>query len=210
MHFVPPEIDQYAFTWTKAEPRLLEELANATRADVPCPQMLCGRLEGRLLKLLTRMTGAKRVLEIGMFTGYSALSIAEGLPEGGKLITCELDPGVIKVARDFFARSPHGSKIEILEGEALMTLRDLRGNFDLAFIDADKENYVNYYQFCVEALRSGGVIVVDNCLWSGGVLNPRSEEDKVIHSLNTIIAQDPRVENVLLPLRDGVNVVMKI
>ncbi len=200
---VPEAIEAYAAAHTTPEGKLLEELRDATYARMEMPQMQVGRLEGTFLKLLVRMLGARRVLEIGMFTGYSALMMASGLPEDGRLITCDVDPEAEAMAREFFARSPHGGKIEIRMGPALKTLETLQGPFDLAFIDADKENYPRYYQACVEKVRPGGLIVLDNALWSGEVLDPGDEDARAIAEAARLVQEDPRVENALLTVRDG-------
>ena len=218
MDFIDKDVEKYAFEHTAPEPDLLRELADETYARMEWPNMLTGRLEGRLLMLLARLAGARRVLEIGTFTGYSALSLAEGLPEDGKVITCEIDPRNADFARRYFARSPHGRKIEIRLGPALETLAALKaaaseagpaGDFDLAFIDADKENYPAYYEAVMDLVRPGGIILVDNTLWSGKVLAPRDRESLAIDALNSRIARDGRVENVLLTVRDGVQLVRK-
>ncbi len=200
---VPEAIEAYAAAHTTPEGKLLEELRDATYARMEMPQMQVGRLEGTFLKLLVRMLGARRVLEIGMFTGYSALMMASGLPEDGRLITCDVDPEAEAMAREFFARSPHGGKIEIRMGPALETLKTLPGPFDLAFIDADKGNYPRYYQTCVEKVRPGGLIVLDNALWSGQVLDPKDEDARAIAEAARLVQEDPRVENALLTVRDG-------
>lgn len=209
MEIVDKDLEQYAFDHTAAEPELLQRLAAETRASMQMPQMLTGRLEGRLLKLICRMSGARRVLEIGTFTGYSALSMAEGLPDDGSVVTCEIEPAHADMARRYFDASPHGRKIGIRMGPALETLAHLEGPFDLAFIDADKENYPAYYERTVELVRPGGLILVDNTLWSGLVLKPHDRESIAIDSLNKRIAGDARVENVLLTVRDGLQVVRR-
>lgn len=209
MELINPAIESYAHDLTQAEPELLQELAAETHARMALAQMLTGRLEGRFLKLLVQLSGAKRILEIGMFTGYSALSMAEALPDEGRLITCDIDPVAEAFARRYFARSPHGHKIELRMGPALDTIATLSGSLDLVFLDADKENYLAYYEAVLPRLRSGGLLVIDNALWSGRVLRPEDEESRVIDALNRRIAQDERVENVLLTLRDGVNLVRK-
>jgi caffeoyl-CoA O-methyltransferase len=209
MNFIDKDVEGYAFDHTQAEPELLQRLSAETHAGMESPQMLTGRLEGRLLKLLTQLTGAGRVLEIGTFTGYSALSMAEGLPDDGQVITCEIEPHHAAFARRYFQASPHGRKIDLRMGAALETLKGLAGPFDLAFIDADKENYPAYYERVMELLRPGGVILVDNTLWSGLVLKPKDRETVAIDTLNRRIAQDTRVENVLLTVRDGLQVVRK-
>ncbi len=198
---VPREIDDYAFAHTTPLPPILEELRRATYDATPDAEMLSDRLIGTLLQALIRVSGARRVLEIGTFTGFSALMMAHALPEDGKLITCDIYPRPL--AREFFAKTPHGKKIDLRVGPALETLESLEGPFDLVFIDADKTNYLNYYVKCIDLLSSTGVIAVDNTLWSGKVLDPRDESDKAIAALNEYVTNDPRVNNVLLTLRDG-------
>lgn len=209
MKLVAPEIDEYAVSKSEPTSQLLQELVEVTHRDTEWPIMLTGPLEGRFLKMMVQITGAKRVLEIGMFTGYSALSMAEGLPEDGELITCDIDPHCIGIARKFFDRSPYGRKIKIKEGPALDSIKTLNGPFDVVFIDADKPNYSNYYEAVLPLLRQGGVILVDNALFGGAVLNPNDERSEAIAKLNDFIAKDERVDRVLLPIRDGVFVVRK-
>jgi caffeoyl-CoA O-methyltransferase len=209
MDIVDKDLEKYAFDHTSPEPELLRRLSEETYARMQMPQMLTGRLEGRLLNLLARISGVRRALEIGTFTGYSALSIAEALPEDGKVVTCEIEPVNAAMARRYFDASPHGRKIEIRMGPALDTLSGLEGPFDMAFIDADKENYPEYYEKTLELVRPGGLILVDNTLWSGLVLKPHDRESIAIDALNKRIAKDPRVENVLLTIRDGLQVVRR-
>jgi caffeoyl-CoA O-methyltransferase len=209
MDIVTPAIERYAAAHTRPEPALLEELAEETRRTRSDHGMLCGRLEGRLLKLLVQLLQARRVLEIGLFTGYSALSLAEGLPEDGELISCDIDPRAGEFARRYFARSPHGAKIAVRIAPALETLRTLAPPFDLVFIDADKENYPLYYRAAIDLLRPGGVVAIDNTLWSGRVLAPVDASDRAIAALNQEILADQRVENVLLTVRDGLQLVRK-
>lgn len=210
MNFINKEIEEYAKLYTSNEPELLKELADFTETNMPMAQMLTGKIEGRLLKMLVALTGAKNILEIGMFTGYSALSMVEALPDDGKLITCDIDEEVAKLAKDYFSRSPHGSKISIQLAPALDTLSNLDQIFDLVFLDADKENYVEYYEAIIPKLKLNGLLVIDNCLWSGKVLQPEAETDVAIHKLNQLIVTDPRVENVVLSVRDGINLVRKL
>ena len=202
-------IEDYAIAKSEPTSKLLQELVEKTYASTQLPQMLTGPIEGRFLKLMALTVGARRVLEIGMFTGYSALSMAEGLPADGEVFTCEISPEHIAIAKSFFERSEHGKKIKILEGPALDSLKKLKGPFDLCFIDADKTNYPNYYETVLPMMRSGGVILVDNVLWSGRVLKPSSDDDFAITKLNDIISKDERVDRVLLPIRDGVFYVRK-
>ncbi|WP_067863556.1 O-methyltransferase [Neptuniibacter marinus] len=211
MEFLVNEaVEDYAFQSTTPEPELLQELIDETNKNMGWPQKLSGRLVGRTLKLLAQLHQPKNVLEIGMFTGYSALSIAEGMPEDGKIICCETNPRAIEFAQTFFDRSPHGHKIEVIFGKALETIETLDTPLDFTFIDADKRNYLNYYHKVLEMTRPGGLIVLDNMLWSGKVLQPESDIDDVLVDLNKEIASDPNVENLFLTVRDGMNVVRKI
>jgi caffeoyl-CoA O-methyltransferase len=164
-----------------------------------------------LLALLVRLTGARRVLEIGTFTGYSALCMAEALPGNGELITCEIKPEHGDIAQSFFDRSPDGRKIRLQLGPALKTLVNLPAPtwFDFVFIDADKENYVKYYEAVLPRLQAGGLIVADNVLWSGRALSPRSKTDKAIARFNKHVQRDARIECVMLPVRDGVSLIRK-
>lgn len=180
-----------------------------TYARMKSPHMQVGRVEGTFLRILVKLARARRVLELGTFTGYSALMMAAGLPDDGELITCDIDQKAEALARDFFARSPHGRKIQLRMGPALETLKTLQGPFDLAFIDADKQNYSAYYDAVVPLLRSGGLLVADNALWSGRVLQPRAPEDHALVAFNAKVAADPRVEKVLLTVRDGMMLALK-
>lgn len=207
MAFIQPnKIDEYAQDCTKRPAPFLENLETFTKTQMLLPQMLCGRVEGTFLKLLVQITASKRILELGTYTGYSALSMAQALPNDGKIITCELDEERAKVARGFMDKTPYGHLIEIKVGPALESLQNLEGPFDLAFIDADKENYPNYYNQIVPKMRQGGLIVVDNVLWSGKVLDPKDADSKAIAHLNDIIKEDQRVENVFLTIRDGIHI----
>ena len=209
MDFLDEKIEEYAFNHTSYEGDLLKRLEEETYEKLEIPQMTTGRIEARFLKLLARLVGAKRILEIGTFAGYSALSMAESLPENGELITCEVDPEAIVFARKYFNLSTHGKKITLFEGEALDSLKSISGPFDMAFIDADKENYINYYEAILPMIRSGGLLAVDNVLWSDRVLDPKDKSDKAIHQFNERVIQDKRVESVLLTVRDGLNCIIK-
>ncbi len=212
MKLIDPAIDRYIHDHTSARPALFDELREVTYASMKDPQMQVGRVEGGLLKLLVAVTGARRVIEIGTFTGYSALSMAEGLPDDGELITCDINPEAARVAQSFFDKSPHGKKISLRLGDALETLRSLPAEttFDLAFIDADKERYVDYYEEILPRLRQNGLIVADNTLWSGTVVDPKTDSAKAIARYNDHIMADPRVENVLLSVRDGMMLARKL
>jgi caffeoyl-CoA O-methyltransferase len=206
---IDPAIDAYAERHTRAEPGDLADLAAWTRQEMAESRMLTGRIEGRLLKLLVQLVAPRLAVEVGTFTGYSALSIAEGLPEGGRLVTCERDPVHAGIASGRFRASPFGERISLRLGPALETIRALEGAVDFAFIDADKGGYPDYYEELLARTRSGGLLVLDNMLWSGQVLDPRDEESRTLADLNARIVADPRVENVLLPVRDGVQLVRR-
>jgi caffeoyl-CoA O-methyltransferase len=174
---------------------------------------MVGTVEGRFLEFLAHMTRARRILEIGMFTGYSALSMAQGMPEDGRIITCDVDPEAERIARRHFDASPYADRIEIRMGPALETVSTLEGPFDLVFIDADKTNYRNYFEAVLPKLAEGGVIAVDNVLWSGRVLDVAANDDadtRAIAEFNTAVRNDPRVECVLLTIRDGVTLIRKV
>jgi caffeoyl-CoA O-methyltransferase len=206
---IDENLEAYALDHTTEEPELLRQLAMETIEKMKSSQMLTGRVAGTFLKLLVSMIGARRVLEVGMFTGYGALMMASALPEDGKLITCEVDREAEAMARSYFARSPYGHKIEIRMGPALETIEELEGPFDFIFIDADKENYPAYYELCLGRLRSKGVIAVDNALWSGRVLEPTEDGARAIAAMNDRVHRDERVEHVLLAVRDGILLVVK-
>jgi caffeoyl-CoA O-methyltransferase len=206
---VPEPIEEYAVIHTEPPPPIFEKLREETYAKMSAPQMQVGRVEGTFLKLLVRISRAKRVLEIGMFTGYSGLMIAEGLPEDGELITCDVDPKAEAIAKRYFAESPHGKKIQVRIGPALETIKTLKGPLDMVFIDADKQNYSNYYDAVFPLLRKGGLLVADNVLWSGKVLDPKEPSDLAIVAFNDKVARDTRVEKVLLTVRDGMMLAVK-
>jgi caffeoyl-CoA O-methyltransferase len=206
---VPEAIEAYATEHSEGVAPLFEALREETYASMKSPNMQVGRLEGNLLRLLVKLSGAKHALEIGMFTGYSGLMIAAGLPPDGTLVTCDVDPKAEAIARRAFAKSPHGKKIEIRMGPALETLKTLKGPLDFVFIDADKENYLGYYEAVLPLLRTGGLLVADNTLWSGKVLAPASASDKAIVDFNAKVAKDSRVDKVLLTVRDGMTLALK-
>jgi len=207
--FIDTEIEEYAHQHTRSEPDLLIKLIATTHELTHYPQMLTGRIEGRLLKLLVQITRPRLVLEIGMFTGYSALSMAEGLPEDGRIITCDIDPEARAIAQAAFDASPYRDKIEIRMGPALETLRQISEPIDFSFIDADKKGYPRYYEEVVQRTRAGGLITVDNMFLSGRVLDPQDEAAHAVAELNETITRDERVENILLPIRDGVQLIRK-
>lgn len=207
---VNPLAEEYAAAHSEPPGALMEELRDETRQKMGARAgMQVGPLEGDFLRLLVRLSRARRVLEIGMFTGYSALMMAGGLPEDGELITCDIDPAAEAIARRYFARHPAGGKIQVRMGPALETIATLSGPFDLVFIDADKGNYPAYYDAVLPLVRQGGLIVADNTLWSGRVLAPESEDDRAIVEFNRKVAGDQRVEKVLVTVRDGMMLAMK-
>lgn len=208
---VPEALERYCAAHTTAAEPLLEELAAYTRAHCAAPQMLTGPVEGRLLRLLVQAIGARRVLEIGTFTGYSALTMAAGLGDDGVLVTCEIDPEHARIAQSFFDRSDHGRRIRLLHGAALDSIAKFPAGeaLDFVFIDADKENYIAYYDAVLPRLRPGGLLAADNTLWSGRVLEPKEVTDRAIVAFNAHVARDARVEQVLLSVRDGVMLVRK-
>ena len=203
---VPADIEAYATAHSMKESDTCHALREVTQRQMDCPQMLVGPLEGGFLKMLTQLVRATHILEVGMFTGYSALCFAEALPEEGTVTTCEIDETSAALARRYFAKSPHGHKITVRMGPALETMRALSRRYDVIFIDADKQNYLNYYRRAKELLSPDGVIVIDNVLWDGDVLlNPAPDErTAAIQTLNRAVAGDPDVSAVLLTIRDGV------
>lgn len=204
LSFFSDEIDDYVAIHSTVENKLLVQLARETRDRTDQPQMMVGNVEGLLLRLLVRASGARLVLEIGTFTGYSALAMAAGLPEDGVLITCDIDPVTTEIARSHWSQSSHGTKIDLRLGPALDTIRGVDGPFDLVFIDADKAGYIGYWEAVVPKVRKGGVIVADNVLWSGDVLDPTEPEARALAAFNDHVAADKRVEQVMLPIRDGI------
>lgn len=208
--FLPDGIEAYAEHHTSALPPLLAQLVAETERKMGVrARMLSGHLEGTLLQILIAATRAKRVLEIGTFTGFSALMMAAALPDDGRIITCDVDADAIAFARGFFDRSPHGRKIDVRQGPALETLKTLEPGFDFAFIDADKGNYLHYYEAALPLLAPGGLIAVDNTLWNGTVLDPKDDDGKAIAAFNAHVQADARVQNVILTVRDGLTLIRR-
>jgi caffeoyl-CoA O-methyltransferase len=208
---IPDDIDRYTEAHSSPEPPHLAGLAAETRAATAAPQMMVGRVEGLFLAFLVAMTGARQVLEIGTFTGYSALSMAEALPPGGRIVTCEVSEQHAEIARRHIAASPWADRIEVRLGPALDTVAALEGPFDLVFIDADKTNYRNYYEAVLPKLSPTGVVAVDNVLWSGNVLcgDDQSPDTRAIVEFNDYVAADERVEKVMLTVRDGITLIRR-
>jgi predicted O-methyltransferase YrrM len=205
---VEPQVEEYAEQHTTPDGELFERLAAETREKTTAPQMMVGRIEGRFLATLVRLSGARRILELGTFTGYSSISMASALPADGRVITCDVDPESTAIARRYMDESGHGDKIEIRLGHALETLRELEGPFDLVFIDADKPNYVNYYEAALPLLAADGLLIADNVLWSGRVVDEDGDEStRAIKAFNEHVRADTRVRSVMLTVRDGMTLV---
>jgi caffeoyl-CoA O-methyltransferase len=204
------DLDDYATAHTTPLDPLIQELIAETKKEMGgLAGMLSGPVEGSLLQLLIAVSGAKRVLEIGMFTGYSALMMAAALPDDGELFTCDINARTIEFGKRYFERSPHGHKITVLEGGALENMKRLEGTFDFVFIDADKPNYTNYYDAALPLLAPNGIIAVDNVLWSGRVLEPKEESALAIASFNDHVQNDDRVINLMLTIRDGLMLIRR-
>ena len=210
LKLISTEINQYCEKNSKGDSELLRELTAYTYETEDIPQMVSGVQVGNVLQGFIKSINATNIIEVGMFTGYSALKMAEVLPEDGEVHTCELMEKHVKTAQSFFNRSAHNSKIHIHQGKASDSLEQLKsGHFDFAFIDADKGGYQGYYLKCISLLRSGGIIVLDNMLWSGQVLNPQDSDTKALKNTAEFINNDDRVFNYLLPIRDGLMVCIK-
>jgi caffeoyl-CoA O-methyltransferase len=203
------EIGVYAEEHTTPPAQLLARLADETQRTLRSPQMLTGTIEGRFLELLVHASRPRRVLELGTYSGYSALSMAAGLPPDGRIDTCEVEERHAEVARRYIAESPYGDRITIHLGPALETIRRLDGEFDFVFIDADKPNYVNYYEAVLPRLSERGFIAADNTLWSGRVLDASDQDEgtRAIRAFNEHVKSDPRVTSVMLTIRDGVTLI---
>lgn len=208
---VPSEIDAYAEAHTTPPAGHLARLAEATRAELESPQMLTGAVEGRLLEMLVFASGARTVLELGTYSGYSALSMAAVLPEGGRVISCELSEEHARFARAHIEASPYAERIEIRVGPALETIAELAGPFDLVFVDADKTGYADYYEAVLPKLSGRGLIAVDNTLWSGRVLDGGGDEESTIalRAFNDRLVADERVVSVMLTVRDGITLIRR-
>ena len=208
---VDPAIEAYAAAHTTPTPPFLSEVAEYTRWNMSAPGMMVGNLEGRFLELLVFATGATRILEIGTFTGYSSLSMAAGLAPGGKIVTCEVDPTHAEVAQRHIAASPYADSIDVVVGPAMESIAELPGPFDLVFIDADKTGYMAYFEAVFPKLAPRGLIVADNTLWHGRVVDPSdtSESTEALRAFNERVADDPRVVAVQTTVRDGVTLIRR-
>ncbi len=212
MDFLPKDINDYCEKYTQKEDDVLYQLHRETHQKILRPRMLSGHLQGQLLSMFSNMISPDRILEIGTYTGYSAICLARGLKENGKLYTIDINEELEDFALSFFEKAGLGNQIELLVGDAMEIVPKLNQNWDLVFIDADKENYINYYNLVFDQLKSGAFIIFDNVLWSGKVtqtIDPKDKETVALVQLAEILEKDERVENVLLPVRDGLFMVRK-
>ena len=209
MHFISQDLENYIEQHSEKEPELLAALNKETYQKVLLPRMLSGHFQGRVLSMLSKLIRPVNILEIGTYTGYSALCLCEGMQENGSLHTIDIKEELVDFQRKHFDKSPWGNQIVQYLGEALDIIPTLDLKFDLVFIDADKENYINYFELIVPKMNKGGIILSDNVLWSGKVLEPLNPKDistKILLDYNLLLKNDPRVETVLLPIRDGLMV----
>jgi predicted O-methyltransferase YrrM len=209
MHFISQELEDYIEQHSEKEPVLLEALNKETYQKILIPRMLSGHFQGRVLSMLSKLIRPLHILEIGTFTGYSALCLCEGMQENGTLHTIDIKEELVDFQRKHFDKSPWGKQIHQYLGEAVDIIPTLNLKFDLVFIDADKENYLNYFELILTKMNKGGIILSDNVLWSGKVLetlNPKDTSTRILLEYNALLANDPRVETVLLPIRDGLTV----
>jgi predicted O-methyltransferase YrrM len=211
MEFIPQEIDRYCCTHSEDENDLLKRINRETHVEVLQPRMLSGHFQGRVLSMLSKMIQPKRILEIGTYTGYSALCLAEGLSSDGKLVTIDVNEELMNRVKGYFNASEYAKQMEYILSPALEVIPTLKEEWDLVFIDADKQNYIAYYELVLPLVKPGGYIILDNVLWSGKVAYPeKNDKDTVLlRELNTIIHADDRVEEVLLPIRDGLMIARK-
>ncbi|GEP49511.1 O-methyltransferase [Flavobacterium noncentrifugens] len=209
MHFISDELDDYVTQHSENEPELLSALNKETYQKILLPRMLSGHFQGRVLSMLSKLIRPKSILEIGTYTGYATLCLCEGLQENGTVHTIDINEELFDFQRKYFDKSPWGNQIMQYLGDALEIIPNLNTKFDLVFVDADKENYIAYFNMIVPMMEKGGIILSDNVLWSGKVLEPLNPKDKSTKELleyNQLLKEDPRVETVLLPIRDGLTV----
>jgi caffeoyl-CoA O-methyltransferase len=211
MEFISQELDQYCCAHTADENDLLKRVNRETHVEVLQPRMLSGHFQGRVLSMLSKMIQPQRILEIGTYTGYSALCMAEGLSPGGKLVTIDVNEELAQRVQGYFDASAFAKQIHYIISPALDVIPTLNETWDLVFIDADKQNYIEYYELILPFVRSGGYVILDNVLWSGKVAEPgKNDKDTVLlRKLNDLIHEDERVEEVLLPIRDGLMIARK-
>lgn len=213
MNFIDSQLQNYVEDHTESEPKILQELSKETWQKVLQPRMLSGHYQGRLLSLISKLVRPQCILEIGTYTGYSALSLAEGLSDHGKIHTIDRNEELYDLQRKYFDKSGYGTQIIQHIGDAKTIIPNLNTEFDLVFIDADKTSYPAYFELIIDKLSSGGLILSDNVLWSGKViekLNPKDKDTKALLRFNQLLKEDPRVETVLLPIRDGLSMSRKL
>ena len=209
MHFLPEKIANYVVNHSQQEPKILQELTRETWQKILNPRMLSGAFQGRVLSMISKLIQPKSILEIGTYTGYSALCLAEGLAKGGMLYTIDKNEELEELQYAYFEKSEYKNKIKQYVGNAINIIPTIDQKFDLVFIDADKSNYLNYFDLIIEKMNTGGVILSDNVLWSGKVveeLNPKDIDTKVLLEYNKKLNEDNRLETVLLPIRDGLTI----
>ena len=212
MDFLPDKIDQYVEQHSENEPELLQQLNRETHLKILQPRMLSGAYQGRVLSMISKLVNPKHILEIGTYTGYSALCLAEGMQPNGELHTIDINEELYDFQRKYFDKSLYGNQIHQHLGNALEIIPRLNKTFDLVFIDADKENYPNYFEMIMDKLNPGGIILSDNVLWSGKVIEPFKEDDidtKALIEYNALLKEDSRIETIILPIRDGLTISRK-
>lgn len=212
MHFIPEELDNYVVAHSEDEPELLQELTRETFQKILQPRMLSGHYQGRVLSMISKIVNSKNILEIGTYTGYSALCLAEGMQSDGELHTIDINEELVDFQRKYFDKSSFGKQIIQHLGNALEIIPKLDKTFDLIFIDADKDNYPAYFEIIIDKLNPGGIILSDNVLWSGKVIETLMPDDtstKALLEYNTLLKEDKRVETVVLPIRDGLTISRK-
>ena len=206
------KIEDYIEKNSSKKPQILKDLNKETYLKVLNPRMLSGHLQGRFLSIISKLIKPKKILEIGTYTGYSAICMAEGLIDNGIIHTIDINEELVSIQKKYFKKTKTTNSIIQHVGDAKEVIGKIDETFDMVFLDADKENYIEYYNLCIDKLRSGGLIIADNVLWTGKVIDPKSYDDELTQYLidfNTIINQDDRVENIILPLRDGLNIIIK-
>lgn len=209
MHFLPQEIDDYVVQHSAKEPELLQKLNRETNQKVLQPRMLSGHYQGRILSMISKLVNPRNILEIGTYTGYSALCLAEGMKSDGILHTIDINEELFDLQKKYFEASSYGKQIKQHLGDATEIIPTLKEEFDLVFIDADKPNYPTYFDLIMDKLKPGGIIISDNVLWSGKVVEPVKEDDestKALLEYNNLLAEDERLETVMLPVRDGLTI----
>jgi caffeoyl-CoA O-methyltransferase len=209
MAIVSSAIESYAADHSSKQSPVLKKLVQVTHKNTDSPRMQVGHLEGLFLELLVKAARARRVLEIGTFTGYSALTMAQALPKNGQLTTLDINPTTTKIALSYWKQAGQQKKIKVILGPAIESLKKLKGPFDVVFIDADKQNYHRYWNACIPKVRRGGIILVDNVLWGGNALKPHEKMGRAIAAFNRAIKKDRRVDLVMLTVRDGITMAVK-